>query len=131
MVTDTLFHSEKTGLRKIALLFTIPCAILPILFAASVFMSIPGGGILFNGDFLLFAPVYAAYAYGLGISYQTHSKSLPLLAFTLHATSLGLYIFWKQASWLSYTTILSIIATSAINQYYRFGVLSCTEECAV
>lgn len=131
MVTDTLFHSEKKGLRKIALLFTIPCAILPVLFAASVFMSIPDGGLLFAGDFILFTPVYVMYVYGLLLSRQTHLKSAPLLVFMLHATSLVLYILWKQASWLSYTSILSIIATSAINQYYRFGVFSCTDECTV
>lgn len=131
MVTDTLFHTEKQSFRKIALLFTIPCAILPVLFTASVFMSIPFGGILFNGDFILFTPVYIVYGYGLIISRQMHRKTIPFLVFMLHAVSLMLYIFWRQASWLSYSIILTIIATSAVNQYYRFGVFSCTEECTV
>ena len=127
MVTDHLFYSEKKPFRKIALLFTIPCAIVPIMMATAGIMSIPFSPLFFKYDFILWGMVYFIYTYGLFISWLIHRNWLPFLVFVVHLTFLFFFVFWVQEDWLAYAAIVSIIATSLSNQYFRLGSFECHE----
>lgn len=127
MITDSLFHTEKKPLKKMALLFTIPCAILPILIATSGLMSVPFSPLFFKYDFIIFTGLYCVYSYGLLLSWYLHRRPLPFLIFTLHLIALISYIFFSQAGWLGYAALISIMATSISNQYFRAGSFDCKE----
>jgi hypothetical protein len=127
MITDSLFFSEKKPLKKIALLFTIPCAILPAILATAGLMSIPFKPLFFKYDFFVFGASHIVYAYGLFLSWQLHRTCLPFGLFALHLVSLFLYVFLAQVEWVGYVSILSIMGTSLINQYFRVGSLECSE----
>ncbi len=127
MLIDTLFFAEKSPVRKVALLLTIPCAILPILMATATMMAIPFTPMLFKYDVVLFAFVYLLYGFGLFLSWSSHRKAFPILLFILHLIVLSIYSFSNQFEWLGYTSIISIIATSVSNQYFRMGSADCNE----
>lgn len=129
MLLDTIFYSEKNLLRKIALLVTIPCAVLPIMMATAGLMSAAIKPILFQYDFVLFCLVYIIYGYGLIISYKLHRVIYPLLVFLIHVCSILFFVFEFRANWLGYLSIGSIMATSLTNQYYRIGSVACNEDC--
>jgi hypothetical protein len=130
MASDSLFYTERDLFKKTALLFTIPCAILPILMATAGFLSIPFAPLFFKYDFILFGSIDALYGYGLLVSWQAHRSLVPALLFILHLTVTSIYAFYTPAQWLGYVSVISVIATSASNQYFRMGSLECT-ECSV
>lgn len=129
MIFDSVFHNEHAWTRKIALLFTIPCAILPIMMSTAGFMSLPFGPMLFQFDFLLYGLVYLIYGYGLVLSWKTHGKLQPALLFMMHLVFLAYYIIIGQGEWSGYISVFSIIATSVVNQYLRIGNSECA-DCA-
>lgn len=130
MASDSLFYSERGLLRKTALLFTIPCAILPILMATAGFLSMPFTPLFFKYDFILFSCVYALYGYGLFVSWQTHKSLVPFFIFMPHLVVTFIYAFYVPAQWLGYVAVITIIATSASNQYFRMGYFECN-DCAI
>jgi hypothetical protein len=130
MAFDSLFYTERDLLKKAALLFTIPCAILPVLMATAGFLSIPFAPLFFKYDFILFGCIYALYGYGLFASWQTHKSPVPFLVIILHLAVTFIYAFYTPAQWLGYLSVISIIATSASNQYFRMGSFECN-DCAV
>ncbi len=109
------------------MLITIPCAILPIMMATGGMLSIPFSPLLFRYDFLLFSVVYVTYSAGLYFSWQQHHRLIPFLVFIVHACALAGFVFIAHPEWLSYLSILSIMATSLSNQYYRTGSTACAE----
>jgi hypothetical protein len=127
MIKDFLFYSERRPFRKMALLFTIPCAILPIMIASAGIMTIPFSPLLFKYDFVLFGMVYMVYGYGLFLSWQVHRKLLPILIFVFHLIALSTFIYLPLVEWLGYPPIFSIILTSISNQYFRVGSFECNE----
>lgn len=131
MILDTLFYTEKKLARKIAMLVTIPCAILPILVATAGIMSIPFSPLFFHHDYLLFGGIYAVYFFGLFLSWQTHKKWISFALFLVHLSSVFVFIFDDQAEWLAYVSITSIMATSISNQYFRIGSVACDKECGL
>lgn len=131
MIQDSVFFSEKGTFRKTALLFTIPCAILPIMMAAAGLMSVPFTPLLFQYDYVLFGSVYGVYLYGLYLSWRTHRKLLPFGLFAINLLSVLVFMFGNQAEWLGYSSVISIMATSVTNQYFRAGSVSCNEDCGV
>ncbi|MCU0382017.1 MAG: hypothetical protein MUE58_12585 [Chitinophagaceae bacterium] len=130
MVTDSLFHTEQRRFRKISLLFTVPCAILPVIMASAGLMSIPFEPMFFRYDWLLWLAVYGVYMAGMDFSWLHHRKLVPALLFVAHLVSLGLYLFAGQIDVFGYTTILSIIITSVSNQFFRVGSFEC-EVCSI
>jgi hypothetical protein len=130
MSVDSLFHTERDFFKKTSLLFTIPCAILPILMATAGFLSIPFTPLFFKYDFILFSCIYTIYGYGLFVSWQAHRSLVPLVLFILHLIVTFMYAFYTPAQWLGYLAVISIIATSASNQYFRMGSFECN-DCAV
>lgn len=129
MITDSLFHTERNPLRKIAMLLTIPCAILLIMVASAGVMSIPFKPLFFENDFVLFGIVYLLYGYGLFLSFKVHRNLMPFLFFISHIAVILIYIFQRQAAWIGYVSIISIMLTSVSNQYYRTGSIEC-KDCA-
>lgn len=127
MIADSLFHTEKKPVKKMALLFTIPCAILPVLIATSGLMSIPFAPLFFKYDFIFFIGIYCVYSYGLLLSWHLHRRWIPFVIFTLHLLALTGFIFFSQAGWLGYAAIIGILGTSVSNQYFRVGSFVCTE----
>jgi hypothetical protein len=127
MATDSHFYSEKEPFKKIALLFTIPCAILPVIMATAGLMSIPFAPLLFKYDFIVFGVLYLVYTYGLFLSWQMHRTWLPFSVFALHLATLVIYIFFVQVEWLGYVSVVSIMGTSICNQYFRVGSFECNE----
>jgi hypothetical protein len=125
MITDNVFHTERRVFRKVALLLTIPCAILPMMMASAGLMSIPFEPMFFRYDWLLWLSVYGIYASGLYFSWQHHKKFIPGILFLLHVACLCFYLCAGQMDLFGYTTILSIIITSVFNQYFRVGSLEC------
>lgn len=95
MTQDLVFQSEKRVLNKIALLFTVPCAILPVMMATAGVISVPFAPMFFQYDFLLFGSIYAIYTYGLYLSWQKHRKFLPFLLFVIHL--LSRFRVWQTA----------------------------------
>lgn len=130
MASDSLFYTERDLLKKTALLFTIPCAILPILMATAGFLSIPFTPLFFKYDFILFGCIYALYGYGLFVSWQAHKNLVPFLIFLLHLVATFIYAFYVPAQWLGYVAVMTVIAASASNQYFRMGSLECN-DCAI
>ncbi len=130
MATDSLFYTQKAPIKKIALLFTIPCAILPILMATAGFLSIPFTPLFFKYDFVLFGGIYGLYGYGLFVSWQAHKSLIPFLIFILHLAITFIYAFYAPAQWLGYVSVISVIAASASNQYFRMGSFECN-DCSV
>lgn len=129
MIVDALFLNEKSAFRKIALLITIPCAILPIIMAASLLMTNNDAPQLFSGDKWLALPVYLFYVAGLYFSYRLHRKLWPFTLFIIHilfllAVQEGL---WKTG--MPYLAIFSILITSVVNQYLRTGSPACDDNC--
>jgi MerC mercury resistance protein len=127
MIYDPIFHDEHARIKKIALLFTIPCAILPIMMATAGIMSLPFDPMLFQFDFLLYGLVYALYIYGLLLSWKSHRKFQPAMIFIIHLVSLTYYLINDQEEWSGYCSAFSIIATSVVNQYFRIGNGECVE----
>lgn len=124
---DHSFHREKQPLTKIAYLLTIPCAIVPIIIAAAGLMYAFREPLFFAYDFLLFIAVYLVYAYGLFRSWKTHRKLGPGLVFLTHLAALGSFSFAGEPEWLGYFVVVSIMATSIVNQYFRYGSLDCAD----
>ena len=131
MIQDSVFFLERKVIRKAALLLTIPCAILPIMLATAGLMSKPVSPLLFHRDYILFGLIYGIYFYGLYLSWQTHRKLLPLGLFAMNILSLFAFAFANQAEWLGYLSVMSIMATSVSNQYFRVGSIACNEDCVV
>ena len=131
MNTDSIFFLEKKPVKKIALLFTIPCAIVPVMFAAAGLMSIPFGSLLFRFDFILFGAIYSIYFYGLLVSWQLHKNWIPFSLFAVNLLSLLFFIFHNPTEWLGYICVFSIMATSVSNQYFRVGTFACNEDCKI
>lgn len=130
MISDNLFLQSKPGLRKIALLLTIPCAILPMLMAAMGMMTHDESPLFFQHETYLFLLIYIGYAYGLGISWQAHRNLIPLSIFIAHIGMHGLFYYNQQDySWITYMILITLILTSVLNQYYRIGTIACSEEC--
>jgi hypothetical protein len=130
MASDSLFYIERNLLKKTALLFTIPCAILPVLMATSSFLSIPFTPLFFKYDYILFSCIYLLYGYGLFVSWQAHKSLVPFVIFILHLVITFVYAFYSPIQWLGYLAVITIIATSAANQYFRMGSFECN-DCAV
>jgi hypothetical protein len=122
---DISFHAERHPLKKTAVLLTIPCAIAPMLIAASGLMVAWTSPLLFDGDFVLFGIIYAMYIYGLILSYRVHRNPAPYLVASLHIGSLAAYLFAGQPEWSGYATVCSLMVTSIVNQYYRNGSTEC------
>ncbi|HVM88817.1 MAG TPA: MerC domain-containing protein [Puia sp.] len=129
MVVDSLFYLEKNWFRKISLLITIPCAILPMLMAVSGLMTAFSSPLFFKHDYLLFAAVYLVYASGLYFSWQAHKKIYPILIFLAHLAGVFIAIKEPNSAWLPYFAIITLILTSVVNQYYRVGSFEC-KDCA-
>jgi hypothetical protein len=129
MILDALFYSEKKPIRKIALLFTIPCAILPIMLATAGLLSTPLNPLFFEHDYLIFGAIYLVYFYGLFLSWQTHRKWIPFALFLVHLLFVFAFIFGEQTNWLVYLSIITIITTSLTNQYFRLGSTACGSDC--
>jgi len=127
MVLDTLFHSERNKLKKIALLLTIPCAIFPILAAVSGMMTAFSSPLIFKYDYWLFGLIYCFYTAGLFFSWRAHKKIYPFLIFLVHLSSVFYYSWKNDPDWMPYVAIVTIILTSLINQYYRVGSFECQE----
>ncbi|MBS1666969.1 MAG: hypothetical protein JST58_06300 [Bacteroidetes bacterium] len=127
MVIDSIFYSQNKPIKKIALLLTIPCAIVPIMMATAGIMSIPFSPIFFRYDFILFGILYLWYAFGLLLSWRVHRHWIPISFFLCHVGLLFSFDYFKQSDWIAYATIASIIATSLSNQYFRLGSFECTE----
>lgn len=129
MVSDTLFFGEKAFWKKAALLITIPCAILPIMMAASLIMNGIFRPVLFSGDFLLAIPVYGLYSAGLFFSFQAHRNWVPAVLFLLHLLFVLLMVFGLRNEALPFLAIFSVMGTSIVNQYFRTGSPECDESC--
>ena len=127
MLIDNLFHSERHAVRRIALLATVPCAILPVMMACAGWMSLPFEPMLFRGDWLLWMLIYGFYLAGLYLSWRHHRKWIPFLVFLLHGIGLGIYLFDGQPEWAGYAAILGVMATSLVNQYFRVGSVTCVD----
>ncbi len=131
MMQDSAFHSEKNLIRKVALLFTIPCAILSIMLATTGLMSVSFTPLFFQYDYVLFGVIYVTYFFGLYLSWQIHGKLLPFGLFVIHLLSVFTFVFVSQAEWLGYLSVISLMATSISNQYFRVGSFICNEDCGV
>jgi hypothetical protein len=129
MFKDFIFHSERNLLRKLALLLTIPCAILPIIFSTAGLMSGHIQPMLFSGDYVLFGFVYLLYFYGLLVSFRAHRKIIPYLIFALHVCLMVVFTRGAKENWWAYLSIVSSMATSVVNQYYRIGSIVCNDDC--
>ena len=129
MIIDNIFHEERRTFRKLALLSTIPCAILPIAMAGAGLMSVPFEPMLFPYDWILWTTIYIVYAWGLYFSWLHHKRLLPAIIFLLHLLSIGMYILSGQPEQAGFMSILSIVITSVANQYFRVGSLEC-EACS-
>jgi hypothetical protein len=128
MTTDQIFHEERNALRKVGLLLTIPCAILPML-AASMGLMQPGNEpLFFAGDKLLFGIIYLFYAAGLWFSWKKHRNAFAAILFILHLSFQFLLLKQPLSEWIPYVVISSIILTSVVNQYYRVGTIACKNE---
>jgi hypothetical protein len=125
--TDTQFHEARKIGEKVPLLLTIPCAILPILMACATFLSLPFEPMLFKGDHWAAGLLYVLYLVGLGLSFKRHRQWLPLLLFTAHILILWAYVNFTQDLLIGYLSVLSLIGTSVLNQYYRLGVWGCQD----
>jgi hypothetical protein len=123
--SDTIFHRERHPLRKLAMLLTIPCAILPMLIACSGLMVAWSSPLLFDGDFILFGSAYLLYFYGLLLSLRRHRNPKPLSLALLHLAFLAIYLLAEQPEWSGYLCVLSLMLTSVVNQYYRNEVTGC------
>ena len=124
---DLSFHAERNPVKKAALLLTIPCAIVGIMIAAAGMMVAWSSPLLFQGDFILFGIVYLFYAYGLVLSWRMHRSLAPSALAGLHFACLATYILAGQPEWSGYATVVSIMLTSIVNQYFRNGSLDCSE----
>jgi hypothetical protein len=78
----------------------------------------------------LFLAIYIIYFFGLIVSWQRHRKAYPLLLFAFHLLFLGYHIFIKPTEWVGYVVVISVMATSILNQYFRIGSIEC-EICEV
>lgn len=125
MVTDALFYSEKRLFNKTALLLTKPCAILPVMMATGGMLSMPFSPMLFRYDFILYGLVYIVYSSGIYLSWRQHRSPIPFIILGIHITDLIFYVFSGSPDWVSYLAILSIMATSLSNQYFRSGSIEC------
>jgi prepilin signal peptidase PulO-like enzyme (type II secretory pathway) len=126
-LADNAFHTESNPIRKIALLLTIPCAILPVIMATGGMMTAFNEPTLFKNDFILFGIVYLVYVYGIGLSWKIHRKIVPSAILLLHFASLFYYSVINPLEYLGYAAVVSIMATSIVNQYYRVGSFECNE----
>jgi hypothetical protein len=131
MILDTLFYSEKKPFKKIALLFTIPCAILPVMLATAGLLSTPFAPLFFEHDYLLFGAIYTLYFYGLFLSWQMHKKWVPFILLLVHLLFVLAFIFGEQTNWLVYLSIVTIMTTSLSNQYFRMGSTACSNDCGL
>lgn len=131
MSHDSTFYDERNLFRKAALFLTTPCAIQPILLSVMGMMSLSINPLLFQYDYLIFALIYSAYFYGLYLSWQVHSKIIPFGLFGIHLISVSLFNIIDQPEWLGYVSIISIMATSISNQYFRLGTIACNEDCKI
>lgn len=126
-LTDKAFHTESNPFRKIALLLTIPCAILPIIMATGGMMTAFKEPTFFKNDFILFGLVYLIYVYGIVLSWKIHRKIVPFVILLIHLASLFYYSVISPIEFLGYVAVVSIMATSIVNQYYRTGSFECNE----
>ena len=124
-MTDSLFFSEKSAFRKIALLSTIPCSMGLMMFASSLIMNSSYRPMFFENDKFLAAPFYLFYTYGLLISFKLHRKIWPFLLFGLHVFGLIIQQLLFNQDWLVYGVIVSILLTSVWNQHLRTGSAEC------
>lgn len=125
MLTDELFVSEKKPLKKLALGLTIPCAILPILMSVYGIINLPIAPLLFKYDFLII--IISFYTWGLILSFAKHKKILPFLFFTCSMISVINFLFSLNAEIWVPLSIVTIIASSVSNQYFRID----TEDCVI
>lgn len=98
MILNSMFYLETRPLKKIALLFTIPCGILPIMMAIAGMMSTPVSPLIFKYDFLLFGVLYLIYCYGLFLSWKVHRKWVPAALLTVHLVVLSGFVSWGATS---------------------------------
>lgn len=131
MNQDSVFYFERNLFKKTALLLTIPCAIQPILLAVIGMMSLSTTPLLFQYDYLIFGCIYSVYFYGLYLSWQVHFKILPFGLFGIHLISIFLFNTNNEPEWLGYLSIISIMATSISNQYFRLGTIACNDDCKI
>jgi hypothetical protein len=124
---DQSFHRETRPLRKAAYLLTIPCAIVPILISAAVWMYAFREPVFFRYDFLPFSTLYLLYGYGLFLSWKMHRNPLPILLFAVHLVSLIWFAGIKPLDWLGYIVVVSVMCTSMVNQYFRYGSFECAD----
>lgn len=124
-MNDSLFFSENSAFRKIALLSTIPCSIGLMMFASSLIMNSSYRPMFFEYDSLLALPFYLFYTYGLYVSFKLHRKIWPMLLFGLHVLGLIIHQLLIKQDWLVYGVIVSILLTSVWNQYLRTGSAKC------
>lgn len=130
MITDSIFDQSKPGLRKISLLLTIPCAIMPMLLAAMGMMTSGDTPLFFQQEKIIFSLLYVGYASGLWFSWRVHHKALPIAIYLTHIGLLVLTYYNQQLySWATYGVVITLILTSIVNQYYRLGTIACTDEC--
>jgi hypothetical protein len=128
MIADNIFYGEKKWFRKFCLLLTIPCAIAPMLVATFGWLQPAGNPLLFMGEKIIFGLIYVLYMTGLVYSFIAHKHLFPLFIFLLHVAAL--ITFWNMEGndWISYPVILSLVAASIINQYFRVGAIDCTSD---
>ena len=124
-MADTLFHSERNLVHKWALLSTIPCAIVIMMFASSIIMSSVLKPVLFTNDYMIAVPLYVLYGYGLLRSYKHHRKILPIIVFVLHLIMILLQLMYLKSGPVVYFAIITILITSVLNQYFRTGTTTC------
>jgi hypothetical protein len=128
MVADNIFYNEKKWFRKFSLLLTIPCAIAPMLVATLGWLQPLGDPLFFYGEKIIFTLLYIFYLSGLFYSMYAHKHFLPLLIFLLHLAALFFFWYLEGKDWVSYPVIISLLATSMINQFFRIGTIACNSE---
>jgi hypothetical protein len=124
---DHSFHQESRPLQKLAYLLTIPCAIVPIMISAAVLMYAFREPVFFRCDFLPFSILYLLYGYGLWLSWNRHRNVVPLLLFIMHLVSLIWFAVIEPLEWLGYIVVVSVMVTSIVNQYFRYGSFECAD----